>query len=165
MMITEAEVYNIAFNRNIESGLIKQSQIQIAKRNWIDSFIGSDFVKDIEADTNTYETLITQYIKPVIAWGVLYNNLNYFLFSVTDKGLIQLLVEGTASILDNQTKMEIKREIKNTIFGLLKELETYCFEEKQGSPGADLYKNFTGLELETSQAFFKGKSRKGLKYY
>lgn len=131
MLVTEQEIYNIAFNRDLGVGLIKPSQILVAQDIFISDYFNEAFYNALLLNTdNNYTSYIDEYIKPIIAWGTLYNNFEYISTSITDKGIIQMLVENTALVLGRESKNDVKNEIKNTVYRLIKIARQYAKLQK-----------------------------------
>jgi hypothetical protein len=153
MELQEQELYQIVFNRNLSENLIKESQITAAKTKWIDAYLPAQFLEDIETD----EEFVLNYIKPIWAWGTVYSNFNYISTSITDKGVIQMLVEGTAAVLGTDKLLNTKNEILQTVITLIKRLDTYATEQEElGTAG---FENYTGLEIEPMLIKFEGRER------
>ncbi len=160
--ITESEVFNIAFNRNLSQGLIKQTQIEVAEEMWVKQWIGEDFYNSLVTDEeDDYYEFIDKFIKPIIAWGTLYNNFDYISQNITDKGILQMFVEGGATIIDRDSRFDAKMEILRTVYMLIKRMQRYGLVEKQEN---ELFKNFEiNEELKPSIVKFYGKQRLNLK--
>ena len=130
--ITLSEVFAITINRNIDVNILKSTQVIVAEEMYIYNVINNDFLDKVLSDTgNTYTTLINDYIKPIIAWGTIYNNFNYLITNITDKGIVYMIVEGTASLYGTKTIEETKREIHNTITILTDKLIKFSNKEKK----------------------------------
>lgn len=156
MNLTETEVFSIAFNRNVSNNLLKQSQIDSSYINWVYDWIDGDFLSLVkENEDGNYDEFIHNYIKPIWAWGVLYNNYNYIMLNITDKGVIQLLVEGTANIIGRDSRMDARFEIKENIYRLLRRLDIYCQEQK--NLNNSLFSSYNGLKLTPSLFKYKKK--------
>ena len=140
-LITNREVFEIAFNRSVSDGIIKPSQIIAAEHTWFDNIFDDDFVNDVRTNTeNKYDDFIEKYIKPIVAWGVLYNNFDYISLNITDKGIIQMMIEGTANLVGRESRTDARNEIKNTIYILIERAGKYG--EKMKKAGEEEFKNF-----------------------
>ena len=153
MTLTEQEVYQLVFNRHLSDNLLKDAQIAAAQTRWIDAYIPVKFLNDIASD----EEFIDKYLKPVWAWGTLYSNFNYIATNITDKGVIQMLVEGTATVMGNDMLLNTKNEILNNVLTLLKRLDNYA--KLQNELGTAGYENYTGLLIEPMSIQFFGRAR------
>jgi len=160
--INESEVFNIAFNRNVSQGLIKKTQIEVAEVMWVKNWIGDDFYNDLINDQDgDYYEFIDVFLKPIIAWGTLYNNYDYISQNITDKGILQMFVEGGATIIDRNSRFDAKMEILRTIYILIKKMQKYGLSEKNEN---NLYDNFEiNKELEPSIVKYYGSKRTHLK--
>ncbi len=156
--ITESEVFNIAFNRNLSEGLIKQTQIEVAEEMWVKQWIGEEFYESlINNEDDNYYQFIDKFIKPIIAWGVLYNNFDYISQNITDKGILQMFVEGGATIIDRNSRFDARMEILRTVYMLIKRMQRYGLAEKKDNA---LFANFEiNKELKPSIIKFHGKRR------
>jgi hypothetical protein len=153
MTLSEQELYEFVFNRSISENLIKETQIIAAKTQWIDAYLPAQFLLDV-AENNDF---INTYIKPIWAWGVLYSNFNYISVNITDKGVIQMLVEGTATVLGTDKLLNAKNEILQTVLTLLKRLDNYC--QNQHDLGIEGFENYTGLLIPVGMISFAGRER------
>jgi len=153
MTLSEQELYQFIFNRELSEGLIKDTQIVAAYTRWIDAYIPAQFLIDIDDESE----FIDEYIKPIWAWGTLYNNFNYISTAITDKGVIQMLIENTASILGTDKLLNTKNEILNTVLTLIKRLDTYA--TLQHEAGEVLFANYTGLLIDPYAITFHGRER------
>jgi len=164
MNLTESEIFQNVFNRDLTENLIKNNQIDAAYQSWIVDFLNDDFIKDLEENEDEqYDTFIDDYIKPIWSWGVFYNNFNYLMFNFTDKGLIQLVAEGTHTFLSRDDKTAAKYEIRNNIHKLIQIMDRYCKSEKEKEN--PLFKNYTELKLKVGlPMFFERKPVNQIRY-
>lgn len=156
-ILTESEVFSIALNRNVSVGLLKPSQISVAEQTWFRQWVSDEFYFDIVDNEDDYLDFIEDFVKPIVAWGAIYNNYEYITVNITDKGLIQLLVEGTASLLNRDSKLDAKFEIKNTAYQLIKKMFAYCKAEK--ADNNPLFANFAPSNIEPAIVTFYGRER------
>ena len=165
LQITESEVFNIAFNRNLSQGLIKPTQIVAAEEMWIANWVSEDFYNAlINNEDGIYTDFIDVFIKPIIAWGTLYNNFEYIAQNITDKGILQMFVEGGATIIDRNSRFDAKMEILRTVYLFIRRMRRYCeMKKKENDP---LFVNFVAnKELSPSIFKFYGKERLNLRPY
>lgn len=160
MLITETEVYNIALNRNVGVGLLKPTQITTSEYSWFKNWVSPSFYNDVITTPTGYTEFIEDYIKPIIAWGTIYNNFDYLILNITDKGIIQMLVEGTANIISRDNKLDAKFEIKNTCYNLIKRMRDYANEQKEN--GNALFVNYADSELTPAHVTFMGGRRSNM---
>ena len=97
--MTAAEIISLAFTRSLQTGHIKQADIDVAKDRYVDGY-----VKDVTAGT-FYDT----YCKPVIAFGVAVDIFDRIATEVTDRGVVAFNSQG-AAILAPDNKKWAKRE-------------------------------------------------------
>lgn len=100
--MTAAEVINIAFTRNLNTGHISTTDIAIAKRNYVDKYIlgydeGDDFYTD--------------FVKPVIAFGVATDVFNRIATEITDRGVVRMTPEG-AQVVGSDEMSKTLREFE-----------------------------------------------------
>lgn len=92
--MTANEIIAIAFTRNISEQHIKPADIAIATRQYVDSYItGYDITTEFYTD----------FIKPVIAYGVACNIFNRLSAEITDRGVVQMISQG-ATIMNAESK-------------------------------------------------------------
>lgn len=147
MTLTEQELYQLVFNRNLSENLLKESQIKAAFQKWIVNYIGSDFLEVVKDD----EEFINACIKPIWAWGVVYSNFHYLANNITDKGIIAMLIEGTASVLGMDKLSAAKAEILDNIFSLMKAFDE-CAKDKYNN-------DYEGLLIAPVSITFFGDQR------
>lgn len=94
-LITATEVITIASPRHIQPGHIMSSDIVAAELELVRDAVGQALYDAIVTNTGgTYTTTITNYIKPVLAYGILANNWYRFTAHLTERGINQLTGEG-----------------------------------------------------------------------
>lgn len=124
MNLSENEVYQIAFNRNVSENLLKETQIKAAYMKWLTAYIGDTFLDIVKDDDDA----VNNYLKPIWAWGVVYSNFHYIATNITDKGIVAMLIEGTASLISMDKMSAAKAEILDNIMSLLKLFNVYATE-------------------------------------
>ena len=143
MIISEREIYQLAFNRDMSDNLLLDTQIQASFKSWIVDYLGEPFAKIIETNQGGgIDELIESYVKPILAFGTLHDNFYHITMNVTDKGIIQMLIEGTANVMSDTRLETAKREIKSTCFRMLENLDLYCRNNE--------IEGYEGLKLKTS---------------
>lgn len=162
LQISENEIFNIAFNRNLSQGLIKKTQIDVAEEMWIREWISEEFYQNLLTDEEgDYFDFIDFFIKPIIAWGTVYNNFDYISTNITDKGILQMFVEGGATIIDRNSRFDAKMEILRTIYMLIRRMQRYGTSQKASDN--ILFENFeVNNELTPSIIKFYGSERLNL---
>lgn len=155
MKLTELEIQNLVFNRSVTEGLIKDTQIK-SSYHWVTNWIDEEFMsileesyldasEDLEASEdptlNPYYDFIEEYIKPIWAWGTLYDHFEYISLNITDKGIVQLVTEGTANLIGRDSRLDSKMETKNLCYNLIKRMHRFANTQKiNGDPLFELYK-------------------------
>lgn len=130
-IVDQNEVAKLVFNRSVDPNIIKGSMIDVAQENFLHNYLG-DFYYTMINDDN-YIDYIESYFKPIIAWGVLYNNFETISFSVTDKGLYVLAAEGGAQLLSRDKLYDSKLEIKRNLTTLIKQMLKIFDSEKKSN--------------------------------
>lgn len=156
--LNERDVFRIAFNRNMSDNLLKQTQIDAAKISWVYDVLPESFFADVEETPGNYDTLISEYIHPIWAWGVVYNNFNYFTMQITDKGIVQMLVENTANVVSEQARNEAKMEIKQTIFNFIRRMDLYC--KSKVAEDDPLFANYGTLKITPKLFHYVGEAKR-----
>jgi len=110
--ITKSEVVSLALTRNLSTDHILQTDIEIAKDMYVDAYL----------DDITYEsTIYDDYVKPVIAFGVIVNIFFRVASEITDRGVVAMVSEG-ANGLDQESKLSLLGEIKMTLSKLIERM-------------------------------------------
>lgn len=84
--MTPSEVISTALVRALRPEHIKQSDIDIAKARYVDAYISGNYLQ------NT--TYYSNYVKPVIAYGVIVDLWPSIAVEVSDRGVQQLVAQG-----------------------------------------------------------------------
>jgi hypothetical protein len=92
--ITKSEVISLALTRNLSTEHILDSDIDVAVKMYVDAYIN-----DVTYETTYYD----DYVKPVIAFGVIVNIFNRIATEITDRGIVQMVNDGAQS-LDTESK-------------------------------------------------------------
>ena len=98
--ITKSEVISLALTRNLSTDHILDSDIDVAKKMYVDAYID-----DVTYETTYYD----DYVKPVIAFGVIVNIFNRIATEITDRGIVQMVNEGAQGLSD-QSKVKTLNE-------------------------------------------------------
>lgn len=145
-LITEQEVFDIALNRDITPNLIKPSQIKVAQSVWVGKYFIGTLYDRVLSNPSDYTTFIDEYLKPIVAWGTIYNNFEYITTQITDKGVIRLLVEDGAAPVGEEAKLNTKREIRKTVYELIKLAQMYA--ESERDEGNSLFSDYESPDSE-----------------
>ena len=98
--ITKSEVISLALTRNLSTEHILDSDIDVAVKMYVDAYID-----DVTYETTYYD----DYVKPVIAFGVIVNIFNRIATEITDRGIVQMVNEGAQGLSD-QSKVKTLNE-------------------------------------------------------
>jgi hypothetical protein len=89
-LMTSSEVISTAFNRTVATTQIKASDIEAAEWEYIRPILTENLYNEVIANTSTYSTLISTYIKPCLAYYTKSLIINDFMVDMSDRGLNQL---------------------------------------------------------------------------
>jgi hypothetical protein len=138
-MITPREVVDIALTRTVSVDHFTQSDIQAAVWHYVRGYLGTDLYAEIVDNIDDYEEFIKDYIKPVLAYGIVVNAFERFTSEVSDRGVVQMLSEG-ATVIDSDSRSRTKQEFMEILVILLEKMTTHCdFEKKDNNPLFELY--------------------------
>ena len=138
-MITAREVADIALTRTVSVDHFTQSDIQAAVWHYVRGYLGTDLYAEIVDNIDDYETFIKDYIKPVLAYGIVVNTFERFTAEVSDRGVVQMLSEG-ATVMDSDSRSRTKQEFLQVLVILLEKMTTHCqLEKDDGNALFDLY--------------------------
>lgn len=90
--MTPAEVISLALTRTIRDGQIKDSDISLARDKYVSVYLSGV----IDEQSAFY----INYVKPVIAYGVIVDIWNRISVEVTDRGVHQMLAQGATHLQD-----------------------------------------------------------------
>ena len=129
MALIEAdEIITIVSTRNIDTGHILPAEIAIAENDYIKKAIGDDLYTAVVGDLVTYADFITDYIKPVLAYGVLSNIWNRLGVEITDRGINGFTGEGITTP-QVQDKANTLFEIRQRLSSLQRSMIDYAEEQ------------------------------------
>ena len=124
-MIQPSEVIEIALSRNISEELIRDRDIEAAQIDYLKKYVGADLYDLVVANADSdYDDFITDYVKPVLAYGVIYNIFDRISAEVSDRGVVQMLSEG-ATVMDAEGKIRAKQEYLSTLVVYLEKMTDY----------------------------------------
>lgn len=98
--MTAAEIINIAFTRPINPDLIKQVDIDAARKRYVDYYV-------TDADDDFYAYSETD---NVIAYGVAFDLFERIDKDLSDRGVVKLSIQGVAPVQGDEKKA-LKRDI------------------------------------------------------
>lgn len=117
-LITAAEIITLTQPRNIDEGNIVALEITVAERDYVKKMIGTTLYDAVVGDAVTYDTFIDDYIKPVLAYGVIGNIWHRLAVEVTDRGINGFTGEGinTPQLIDKENALfEIRQRLGSCI--------------------------------------------------
>lgn len=124
-MISPDEVINIALSRNISDEHIREADIEVAEWEYVRSYIGEDLYDLVKANTaNVYDDFIEDYVKPVLAYGVVFNIFERLVAEISDRGVVQMLSEG-ATVMDAESRQRTKHEYLKALVVYLEKMTNY----------------------------------------
>ena len=71
MIASKAEIKALAFSNNFDINAVKDNVIQIVEWEQVMTVLGTDFYDDVVANPANYTTLLSDYLKPYIAYNLL----------------------------------------------------------------------------------------------
>jgi hypothetical protein len=72
MIATKADIKALAFGNNFDINAVKDNVITLVEWEQVLPILGSDLFDDVVANPNNYTTLVSDYLKPYIAWSLKY---------------------------------------------------------------------------------------------
>jgi len=127
-LIEASEIITIVSTRNLDEGHILPAEIAIAENDYIKKAIGDDLYTAVVGDLVTYADFITDYIKPVLAYGVLSNIWNRLGVEITDRGINGFTGEGITTP-QVQDKANTLFEIRQRLSSLQRSMIDYAEEQ------------------------------------
>ena len=91
--MTPSEVIGLALTRSIRPEHIKESDIALARARYVDAYLSGTI--------NENSAYYTNYVKPVIAYGVIVDIWPAISVEVTDRGVQQMLAQGATQNKDS----------------------------------------------------------------
>ncbi len=70
MIASKAEIKSLAFGNNFDIAAIKDNVIMLVEYEQVLTLLGADLYDAIVANPSSYTTLLTNFLKPYIAWNV-----------------------------------------------------------------------------------------------
>ena len=70
MIASKAEIKALAFSNTFDINAVKDNLIQLVEWEQVLSLFGADFYDDVVANPASYSTLLSDYLKPYIAYNV-----------------------------------------------------------------------------------------------
>jgi len=138
MLISKTEILTIAFHdRKVQDYKISDTLIDAIEYEYIRGYLGKELYADVILNTaNKYDFLITNYIKPVIAYFVKENVMRAMYVEPTQRGINQLDSDHATTISKGVLTDTINdiNKIANILLkkltDYLEDLEFYGFNKK-----------------------------------
>ena len=130
-LITASEVVQLAFASNIDPLLIKGQNISQAEDKYIKSLLGADFYNEVVANPGSYSTLISDYIKPCLAYYVKFATFNQLLLETAnynDLRDIDTLAELIPSFRSYRISKHLRESVLNEVLKTAKFLADKLFQ-------------------------------------
>jgi len=130
-LITASEVVNLAFASNIDPLLIKQHNINHAEEKYIKTLLGAEFYIEVVENPGSYSILISDYIKPCLAYFVKYVSFNQLLLETAnfnDLRDIDTLAELIPSFRSYRISKHLRESVLQEVFETSKFLATKMFQ-------------------------------------
>lgn len=140
MLITQEEVRDYVFTRNVSPQLISAGDIADAEEYWFRYWVGDAFYDAVIGAPTDYTDFLNEGVKPCISTGLLYTNFDRIITQITDKGYIQMLTEGGAQLVGDDLRGDTKRAIYYKLMRLIGRMQDYA--EAQKESGDPLYADF-----------------------
>jgi hypothetical protein len=110
--MTAAEVISLALTRTIREGQIKASDINLARAKYVNAYLTGT----IDEQSAFY----TNYVKPVIAYGVIVDIWDRISVEFTDRGVQQMVAQGATRSQDASDRGLYNHSVKlNELIGLM----------------------------------------------
>lgn len=132
-LITKAEVISLVFiDQNLNQTKIKDALLQVAHLEFIKPFLGEDFYDDLMANPAKnvgYSTLITDYLKPALAYYVKYLLEPEISFDLGNKGT-QVLNGDFSQPASKDQRAVYRDRARNNAQTLLEEARRYIEDDE-----------------------------------
>lgn len=125
-LITAAQILTIVSSRNLDAGNILPAEIAVAELDYVRDAIGQGLYDAVVTNTDdAYDSFISTYIHPVLAYGVLSNIWQRLGVEVTDRGINTFTGEGitTPQVQDKENTLF---EIRQRLSSLQRNMITYA---------------------------------------
>ena len=124
-LTTPENIIDIVFDRTIQNLHFKPVEIEAAQWLYCYQVLGSDFMEYVEANQTDFETLISEYIAPVLAFGVVVHCFNRIFTEITDRG-INIFQNTGSQQADAETRKELKQEYDRSLQVKIARMVEYC---------------------------------------
>lgn len=134
-LTTPENIVDIVFDRSIQSLHFKPAEIEMAQYLYCYNILGSDFMEYVEANQLSFDTLITDYIAPVISFAVVVHNFYRIFTEITDRGINVFNNTGSQQA-DSETKQRLVQEYDRSLQVKIQRMIEYC-ETQQDNGDTD----------------------------
>ena len=156
-LITQSEVITLAYVTEIDPSMIKAEVIRSAELKYIKPVLTSALYDDVVADSGSYTTLLSNYIKPCLAFFVKYAMLNQQLLETSqytpgaDPSVSPVLVEiSTAVLLPRDHRRDTMREVLSIACSKQALLHEYVISQGYPLYSAPTSKRISGFIISTN---------------
>ena len=164
-MITAAQVITLAYNRTIKAGQLLESQITAAQFDFIRPALGENFYNYVNQNISDFDTLddditegdgrittgkklMTDLLRPALAYYVKYLSANDVLNDISDRGGFNLQAEN-ASVMSSSEKQNWKETALKTANILSEQMVDYVKKQHNNNVTKyALFNNFAGVSVE-----------------
>jgi len=128
-LMTIAEVITAAYTRKVDALQFKAVDIETAEFKYIREALGENLYNEVVADTSTYATFISTYIKPCLAYFVKFTTFEQFYTEVSDRGINHLTGQNVQTV-SNAARTDAKTEVLNKAQILQEKMIDYVQQQK-----------------------------------
>lgn len=164
-LITQAEVITAAFTRSIQTTQLKANVLEAAEWEYIRPALTENLYAYVVQNVNTFDTidaditesdgrvitgkkLITDLLKPALAWFVKYMALDDIITEISERGSFQLSSEN-ATPISNTQRQDLKVATLKIATQKLENMVDYIKKQYDNNVTKyDLYKDFTDVRTE-----------------
>jgi hypothetical protein len=105
--MTKAEIIARAFTRTLTETRIQDDVVEACQTKYIKPLLGEDFYNAVILTPGDYTTLISTYLKPILAWWVRYMILPELRTELSDLGIVTVGIKD-ATPVDNETFAQVR---------------------------------------------------------
>ena len=147
--MTPTEVISEAYKRSISTNLISTTDIEATEFKYIRPALTENLYNYIVANSGSYSTLLTTYLKPCLAYFVKFETFDEIDVEISDRGVNKLINDDTNKISDKQ-RHDIKSSILDRANLLLEKMIDYVKAQYvDNNTLYTLYNDFSDVQTET----------------
>lgn len=162
-LVTISEVISLLGGRGLHESQLNDIDIRAAQRKYCLQALGADLYADVVAAPSSYTTLLTDYLKPIISYGVLKETLPRLAVEVSDRGVFQVLAAQSQPANSPEMWQEVRNSLDSTINELIDECKSYCKAQKEA--GNPLFADYVDdSQTYSNTVVYKGESKRILKF-